>query len=465
MKKLLLTLVFSLCLSNLICHAQLFGSKKTISSSTGNSPFVIESGNLDNDTYPDILIGTLGNTVEWYKNNGNDTFTKQANISSTLTFVKDVAIADLDGDSDNDVIAISNFNNKLVWFANDGNGNFGSEQVISASFDRPISIKTGLIDGNGSIDIAVAEYDGNQIVWFSNNGSGSFGSANVVTIPPVVAKPRDIDMADFDNDGDLDIVIAYYQLNGVYLYYNDRVQTGTVSFTNYEVVAQAITGLREVSFKYMDNDSQLDILVVGSSSNIVNWYKTDGAGNYTTNSLSTANTSPVSALVGDLDNDSIDDVMVSYASSSETTDELSWFEGTSPGNFMSESVIDNSQDDVVITLNDFDKDGDLDVASIASNENSLNWFENTTFNSSLSTNDFELNKIRIYPNPASNNLYFKSTFNEDYDVSVYDILGKKVLSNTIINLSNNSLDVSNLNRGVYIITFKNHSTTFKFIKE
>jgi len=373
MKKLIHTLVV-MCLFVTIGHAQLFSSKKSISS-TGNSPFVIKSGNLDNDDFPDILIGTLGGTVEWYKNNGNDTFSKQANISSTLSYVKDVAIADLDGDSKNDVIAISNLGNLLVWYKNNGNGTFGAQQIISASFDRPIAIKTGKIDGNNSIDVAVAEYDGNQIVWFSNNGSGTFGSAQIVTAPPVIAKPRDIDLADFDKDGDLDLVVAYYQLNGVYVYYNDRVQNGSVSFTNLEVVGQSISDLRTVSFNDIDGDNNLDVLVVASSSNTIRWYERNGTGSYTAHTLS-ASSSPVSAMVGDLDKDSKMDIVASYASAS-STDKLSWFKSSNPGVFSGESIIDNSQDDIMITLADFDKDGDLDVASISINQGVLSWFENT----------------------------------------------------------------------------------------
>jgi len=460
MKKLLLTLM-ALCLCVLISHAQLFSSKKSVSA-TGNSPFVIESGNLNNDDYPDILVGTLGGTVEWYKNNGNNTFTKQTNISSTLSYVKDVAIADLDGDSKNDVIAISNLGNTLVWYKNNGNGTFGGQQIISASFDRPIAIKTGKIDGNNTIDIAVAEYDGNKIVWFSNNGSGSFGSAQVVTVPPVITKPRDIDLADFDKDGDLDVVVAYYQLNGVYLYYNDRVQTGSVTFNNVEVVGSSISDLRNVAFKDIDGDNNLDVLVVASSSNIIRWYESNGAGNYTAHSL-TASSSPATAMVGDLDKDSKIDIIASYASSS-TADNLSWFQGSSPGVFMGQSVIDNTQDDVMITLADFDKDGDLDVASISVNQSTLSWFENNTVSgSSLGVDDVNQIELSIYPNPTSKILNFKSSISEDVNLSVYDLLGKEVI-NTTLNLSK-SLDVSRLNKGIYILAFKDYNTTYKFIKQ
>ncbi|WP_242132998.1 T9SS type A sorting domain-containing protein [Aestuariivivens marinum] len=465
MNKFLLTGIITVFLAGLTCQAQLFSSKKNIST-TGNYPLSIESGNLNNDDYPDILVGTIDNTVEWYKNNGNDSFTKQSNIATNLSVVRDLAIVDLDGDLDNDIVAIANLGNKLVWYENLGNGNFGAEQVISSSFDRPIALKTGKIDGNNTIDIAVVEYDGNQITWFSNLGFGSFSSANIIDAPSVIKKPRDLDMADFDEDGDLDVVVAFYQTKNVFLYYNDLVQTGSVSFNNIDVVASAISGLASVSFADVDGDNQLDVLTVGGSSNTLNWYKSAGGGSYSTHSLAPANSTPSFAVVEDLDMDNKKDILVSYASGSETIDEISWFEGSSPGVFLSEQLIDNSQDDVLFTINDFDKDGDMDIASIAFNQNSLNWFENSTYSSSLGVDDFNSNEFKHFYNTNTKELTLKSYSMPMDNAALYNILGQNVLNKTL-SLTEEKIDLSKLNKGIYIaqISFDNVVKTIKFVKQ
>jgi hypothetical protein len=48
-------------------------------------------------------------------------------------------------------------------------------------------------------------------------------------------------------------------------------------------------------------------------------------------------------------------------------------------------------------------------------------------------------------------------------VSVYDILGKQIINQTIN--TNKSLDVSNLQNGIYILRLDDLSTSYKFVKE
>ena len=76
------------------------------------------------------------------------------------------------------------------------------------------------------------------------------------------------------------------------------------------------------------------------------------------------------------------------------------------------------------------------------------------------------NTILIYPNPATELLYF---INEDTQtpitVSVYDMMGRIIMMNKQI--QNNQLDIHNLSKGVYIIEVKKEDSVIKrkFIKE
>lgn len=76
----------------------------------------------------------------------------------------------------------------------------------------------------------------------------------------------------------------------------------------------------------------------------------------------------------------------------------------------------------------------------------------------------ENNKISIYPNPVKNILNIKTQ--QELAVSIYNILGKKVLSNTI-NSNTNTINVANLSKGVYLIKLKSPQGTItkKLIKQ
>ena len=81
----------------------------------------------------------------------------------------------------------------------------------------------------------------------------------------------------------------------------------------------------------------------------------------------------------------------------------------------------------------------------------------------LSNNEFDLDKVSIYPNPTDSGFVtINSTTNGTLDVQVFDLLGKQVKNET---LTNNTLDVSNLNTGMYIvkITQNNASITKKLV--
>lgn len=86
-----------------------------------------------------------------------------------------------------------------------------------------------------------------------------------------------------------------------------------------------------------------------------------------------------------------------------------------------------------------------------------------TYTRPLSNSDFTSTNFSLYPNPVTNGSVTISSNSADaMQVQVYDVLGKVVKSET---LSSNTLDVSNLNTGLYIvkITQNQNSVTKKLV--
>lgn len=86
------------------------------------------------------------------------------------------------------------------------------------------------------------------------------------------------------------------------------------------------------------------------------------------------------------------------------------------------------------------------------------------FASTLSSDTFTWDGLSIYPNPTSVNYIFVKN-NEQVNVEVFNVLGKRVLQKTI-ETSNPKLDISALSSGMYLlrISNQNQSTTRKIIK-
>jgi hypothetical protein len=92
----------------------------------------------------------------------------------------------------------------------------------------------------------------------------------------------------------------------------------------------------------------------------------------------------------------------------------------------------------------------------------------TNLSTSLSTQNNTLDgvKMAMYPNPVQSELRFATNdfqIDETTKFLIYDINGKQVKKG---NLSNKSIDVSTLNKGIYIVNLKhnNISTSRKFVK-
>ena len=73
--------------------------------------------------------------------------------------------------------------------------------------------------------------------------------------------------------------------------------------------------------------------------------------------------------------------------------------------------------------------------------------------------DHQIDGLKLYPNPASNNdnLYITSTTGSDKTIEIYDILGKQVLN--LKSENNNPIQLSNLNTGVYLLKITEEGKT------
>ncbi|APY07271.1 hypothetical protein BWZ20_02675 [Winogradskyella sp. J14-2] len=467
MKKTLLT-TFSLLMVALSASAQtVWASKSTINASTGDAPYAIASGFIDADSFNDIIIGTYnGNTLEWYKNNGDNTFTFQTLVTNTLSGIGALKLVDLNGDGFLDILAAGYGNDKVVWFSNDGSGNFSSENVISTTINGASGVALGDINGDTFIDFAITAYDGDEVVWFSNDGLGNF-TFETQKIDDTLNAPGVVNLSDIDNDGDLDALVATAVYSGdvIEIFRNNLIPSGTVTFTKDALpVTTGKVGIFNAAFMDLDGDTNLDILATevsfgGGPTGNLYWYEDNGAG-FTETIFTTSIANPSVAQFSDMDADGLKDIVLSSGSSGSGND-LVWFKNNGGGSFGTEIIIDNTQSQAfVYAISDFDNDGDNDIASCAFNEDALNYFENELESLVIPT---RINTpFKIFPNPTKDNLFFDGLENKTITISISDVLGKTILSKS--QNPNHTLDVSGLANGIYTITIDGKFTS-KFIKE
>lgn len=102
-----------------------------------------------------------------------------------------------------------------------------------------------------------------------------------------------------------------------------------------------------------------------------------------------------------------------------------------------------------------DKDGELYVASY------LSGVVYKIIDESFANSEFEKNGFSIYPNPATDVFFIKSSTNSiAKKVEVYDLTGKLLISKQLETSIENSISISVLEKGMYIITIETNDKNF-----
>jgi hypothetical protein len=474
MKTTLLKLFICLLFSVPVCGQTTFAPLVNIDPDTGDEAYEIESGDLDGDGTIDLVMATFDamgsiDFIKWYKNDGSGNFTIQPTISSSITFIDGLEVANIDGQFGEDIIVSSQNQNKVVYFLSDGSGGFGPETSIDNALFAPGEVKAGDIDLDGNIDIIVPSFSEFKTVWYAGDGTGGFSAEQTIQIDTGGADtPYFVDIADYDGDTDLDVVIGIYKFPApqrIEIYYNQYIESGSTAVSwiiDTQTVDNTLSRINNIIFGDVNNDGQLDVVSTDIVSGDVTWYDKVKNGTSTPNTISDASiiTNPALAFVSDIDGDNLNDVIVTDFGAADNA--IIWFKGnslTGPDTTPT-TIADNNFQIVDIAVADFDNDTDNDIATVGNFSDTVDWIENEL--ESLSTNEFTLEELKIYPNPVQNILHIKTERSDISELTIFDVVGKEIMHASLE--ASNSLDVSNLETGMYIIKFNQFESSYKFIK-
>jgi hypothetical protein len=222
------------------------------------------------------------------------------------------------------------------------------------------SLAWGDYNNNGTLDILITGEDATGVAFSQiyQSGGGGFGNINA-GLPGVNASA--VDWGDYDNDGDLDILLTgndpATDNDITRIYRND----GNNSFINLNAGLTGVSNSAAVWGDY-DNDGDLDAFIAGDSNGIpiAEIYRNEVAeGNGFVNSNSgLTEVSNAAAAWGDFDNDGDLDLVVT---GDNGTSPISTLYRNDDGIFVNQNAALANIENGSAAWGDYDNDGDLDI--------------------------------------------------------------------------------------------------------
>ncbi|MFH1073178.1 MAG: VCBS repeat-containing protein [Nanoarchaeota archaeon] len=369
---------------------------------------------LDNDADLDLVIGNNAGFISYYVNEGTP---QDANfVLSGSSLVGDVGtdanpeLRDLDNDGKYD-LAVGRSDGIILFYRNTGTPISATFTAAGNVLDDYIDYTTPSfadLDGDGDLDLATGAGDiGGWVSLIENTGSltnFSFSNKNTFWFDNT-GRGRTPDFADFDKDGDQDMVIG--QEDGyVYYFRND----GTAQKPSWASARDWIGdwgSWTSPSFGDLNNDGEIDFILGGSDFNVFYYFKNDvleSGFNFVQNT---------SDLIGDIG---------SYAdpkfADMDADGDFDLFIGTVDGRvryyknigsaqvpiFVSQAdPIPDQGDWTSITTGDLDADEDLDLLLGTYNDQYVRYYRNTGNATNFNFVQASTNLLNSYCRPGDGN--------------------------------------------------------------
>lgn len=359
----------------------------------------IAAADFDGDGDLDLSSAdyTPHNRLYLFKNDGKGRFQKHVIQKEDPQRLERHMVGDVDGDKDLDIVIVKNLKGHLLWFENDGSpwdGQLWQRHEITLNIPGAYDVALADYDGDGDLDVAASSWVlGNQFAWFENDGTPTDGHWTKHLIEANMAETRTIRAADFDGDGDMDLMGTARKANTT-VWYENRTRDNKVEWVKHIVDDMSRNPAHGNPYD-MDGDGDIDIVMAlgfyykpgdndpsasqTREENQVVWYENDGSpkdGPWKKHVVVTKFDDAFEAIAHDLDGDGDVDVA---ATTWRNPGRVAWFEngGNPSGEWKHHSLKENWRSANQVIIADLNGDGRPDIAACAERGSvEFRWWEN-----------------------------------------------------------------------------------------
>ncbi|WP_291131346.1 FG-GAP-like repeat-containing protein [Flavobacterium sp. UBA7682] len=466
---------------------------------TSDMPYwSMAAGDYNKDGYNDLLLGSGGGLTFWRSNNTGTAYT---NINpSDYIFCQRTNFVDINNDGNLDAFSCHDVAPN-VYYINDGSANMQYYQSgtsgaymlgITPSGGNYASLWTDF-DNDGDSDMFISKCSGPPCEMHRNDGNGVFTDVSAlaqINVTPIQTWSSAI--ADFDNDGDMDVIITASA--GTHRFFRNNLESngGVIgAFTNITAGSgwdtNTSTNIDNIAYDF-DNDGRVDVL--GGGGKIMF--------NQGNNVFAPVNYNGISVgAVGDLNNDGFIDFQNGTTIRYAVPNGNNWlkvnFQGIQSNRNgigarveiygpWGKQIRDVRSGEGFRYMSTLNAHFGLGTASTI-NQVIVRWpsgivdtFNNVAPNqallvvegATLATNAFETSVFTVYPNPVKSiiNISINTANPVEFKLAqIYDLNGRMVQESAV---QNQSIVVDHLATGTYILMLRDtqgKDYSQKFVKE
>jgi hypothetical protein len=289
----------------------------------GENLMSIVTGDFNNDGDADLAtVNSSSDDLTILLNDGGGVFTIASQLETGFVPEK-LASADFDNDDDLDLAAttydatqsgLPEGDPAVQIFLNDGTGDFVLDTVVRSSYTRIADFTVADFDNDGDVDIVAGSGNGVGIYSvITNDGNGAFEASEVTLYTEDAGNAPEfyeITSSDIDNDDDIDVIAT---INGQLVSLIILVNDGDGSFEIGQTFYSSNPGPLAVSD--FDDDGDVDIVTPNYNyeGNWIHFLTNDGSGFLTPleDTINVPNLSVTSLNSADLNNDNKYDLIIS----------------------------------------------------------------------------------------------------------------------------------------------------------